>query len=98
VARSQRQFRLAPELRLQISQDWSRDSYRQWSTGVMLSYRVKRLLIPRPRDNDEENHHTPIIIGGYEYLRTSQNGRIKNETEIVWRQPPVSPDRALSVE
>ena len=77
-------FDLRPKLRLQISQGLEAgDSYRQWSTGVMLSYRVKRLLIPRRRDNDEENHHTPIIIGGYEYLRTSQNGRIKNENRIV---------------
>ena len=77
-------FDLRPKLRLQLSQGLEAgDAYRQWSTGVMLSYRVKRLLIPHRRDNDEENHHTPIIAGGYEYLRTSQNGKIKNENRIV---------------
>src|SRR6185369_11388215 len=68
-------FDLRPKLRLQLSEgSEAGDAYTQWTTGVTLSYRVKRLLIPRRRDNDEENHHTPIIAVGYEYLRTSQNG------------------------
>jgi hypothetical protein len=74
---------LRPQIRLQISQGLEAgDSYRQPSVGAKLSYRMKRLLIPSGRDNDEENQHALVIALGYEYLRTSQNGKVKNENRL----------------
>lgn len=77
-------FDLRPKIRLQLSQGLEAgDSYRKPSVGATLSYRMKRLLIPSRRDNDEENQHTLVIAAGYEYLRTSQNSKIKNENRVI---------------
>ena len=54
----------------------------------MLSYRMKRHLLPDRRDNDEESHHRLVLGGGYEYLRTSQNDKIKHEHRIVVSATP----------
>jgi len=76
-------YDLRPKLRLQVSQGLEAgDSYRQTITGAKLSYRMRRLLIPSRRDNDEENQHILVIAAGYEYLHTSQNGKIKNENRF----------------
>jgi hypothetical protein len=77
-------FDLRQQTRLQLSEGLEAgDSYSKWTTAAMLSYRMKRRLIPDRRDNDEENHHVLVLGGGYEYLHDSQNGKIKNENRIV---------------
>lgn len=76
-------YDLRPKVRLQAWQVLEAgDSYRQWTTGARLSYRMRRLLIPSRRDNDEENLHILVIAAGYEFLRTSQNGKIKHENRF----------------
>jgi hypothetical protein len=75
---------LRDKTRLQLTQGLEAgDTYRKWTTAAMLSYRMKRLLIPSRRENDEENLHVLVIAGGYEYLHASQNGKTKNENRIA---------------
>ena len=82
-------FDLRPKTRLQLYEELrAGDSYRQWTTGVMLNYRIRRRLdLHRPNNNDEEEH-TLVIGGGYENVRTTQNGKTKNESRIVVQGTP----------
>jgi hypothetical protein len=90
------QFRLAPEAALtDLAGIGSRRFLPPVVDGSNAQLSGEAVADSRRRDNDEENHHTPIIIGGYEYLRTSQNGRIKNENRIVLATTAVSPDAAF---
>jgi hypothetical protein len=72
-----------PGTRLQVSEELQiGDGFREWTTGAMLSYRMKRIVDLRHDDIDDEKEHYVVLATGYEYLRTNQNGKIKNEHRV----------------
>lgn len=76
-------FDLRSRTRLNLSEEIENGAgFRQWSTGVMISYRMKRILSLRGADVDEEKEHNFVFGTGYEYLRTNDNGKIKNENRL----------------
>ena len=64
------------------------DSSLQWKTGALLSYRMKRMLKLRRSDIDEDREHNLVVGVGYEYTRTTQNDKTKNENRIIIEATP----------
>lgn len=57
-------------------------SYDRWRAGAAFTYRMKRILKPHRADIDEENEHTLVIGGGYEFLKRSQNSQTAREHRL----------------
>lgn len=79
-------FELRPRTRLQVFtelQDGEDFSYSQFTAGAMVNYRMKRIVHLGELAIDEEDEHQVVIGGGYEYLRTIQNGNTKGENRII---------------
>jgi len=57
--------------------------YQQWYAAAALGYQFKPILRPHSVniDPDKENHF--LFGGGYEFLRTIQSGKVKNEDRIT---------------
>jgi Protein of unknown function (DUF2490) len=77
---------LRPQTRLQLFsqlQNGEEFPYLQWNTGAMISYRLKRMLVPHLPDIDEDNEHYLVGGAGYEYLQTINKGKVSRENRIV---------------
>jgi hypothetical protein len=82
---------LRPQTRLQLFgqlQNGEEFPYLQWNTGAMISYRLKRMLVPHLTDIDEDNEHYLVGGAGYEYLQTINKGKVSRETGIVIQATP----------
>jgi hypothetical protein len=62
--------------------------YDQWKVGAVFSYRLKEIGEYRRHDVDKENEYNLVLGGGYEFLRTDQNGSKKNEHRILVQAIP----------
>jgi hypothetical protein len=68
--------RIEPSAEKQNGEDLARV---QWKFGVMGSYRMKRLVKAHFWDIDDDKNYVMVLGGGYEYLRTNDNGSTKTE-------------------
>ena len=62
--------------------------YDQWKVGAVFSYRVNRIGEYLRHDVDKENEYNLVLGGGYEFLRTDQNGGQKNEHRVLVQATP----------
>lgn len=76
-------FDLNPKTRLQVFSGTQNGGDFQWYAGSIVSYRMKRLVMRREKDVDEENEHLVVIAAGYEYLRTLESDKTKRESRII---------------
>jgi hypothetical protein len=60
----------------------------QFKTGVTFSHRMKRFVNGFHDDPDDERQHYLVLGVGYEYLRSDQTGRFKNENRILIEATP----------
>jgi hypothetical protein len=82
---------LGPKTRIQFwvqRQDGEDFDFNEWKVGALVSYRVKRILKPHLGDIDEENEHTLVLGGGYQYSRTDQNDTTKREHRMIIQATP----------
>lgn len=84
---------LRPDLRVEAfagSEKGADYPYQQLFGGAGFGYQRRRLDKPHPVNIDPDKEHQFIFIGGYEYLRTIQSGKTKDEdrlaAEVVFRQ------------
>jgi hypothetical protein len=69
--------------------------FQQFYTGAGLGYQFKPILRSHLRNIDPDEEHYLLLGGGYEYLRTTNSGRISNEERITLNgivnfRPPAS--------
>ena len=62
--------------------------YDQWKFAAIFSHRINRIGEYLRHDVDKENEYNLVLGGGYEFLRTDQNGRQKNEHRILVQAIP----------
>ena len=77
-------FDLRPQTRLQVFGGGQSGDYVQWKLGAILSYRMKRLVLRRPKEIDEENEHALVIGAGYEYVQINES-KTKRENRIIFQ-------------
>jgi len=58
-------------------------SYQQWYAALGLGYQFKRFLFPHMQNIDPDKEHYWLFGLGYEYLRTIQTGKTKDENRIT---------------
>jgi hypothetical protein len=78
-------FDLDAKTRLQVFGGTQNGSDFQWYAGTIVSRRMKRLVMRRVKDVDEENEHLIVVGAGYEYLQTLENNKIKRESRIIFQ-------------
>ena len=57
--------------------------YQQWYAAGALGYQFKTILRPHLENIDPDKEHHFLFGGGYEFLRTIQSGKVKNEDRIT---------------
>lgn len=57
--------------------------YQQWYAAAALGYQFKPILRPHRINIDPDKEHYFLFGGGYEFLRTIQSGKVKNEDRIT---------------
>jgi hypothetical protein len=58
-------------------------SFQQWYAAAALGYQFKPILREHLRNIDPDKEHYFVFGGGYEFLRTIQSGRLKDENRIT---------------
>jgi hypothetical protein len=58
-------------------------SFQQWYTAAALGYQFKPILREHLRNIDPDKERHFLFGGGYEFLRTSQSGTVKDENRIT---------------
>jgi len=58
-------------------------SYQQWYAAAALGYQFKPFLFPHVENIDPDKEHYFLFGAGYEYLRTLQSGKTKDENRIT---------------
>jgi Protein of unknown function (DUF2490) len=57
--------------------------YQQWYTAAGLGYQFKNILTKHLENIDPDKEHYLVVAGGYEFLRTVQSGKVKDEDRMV---------------
>lgn len=57
--------------------------YQQWYAAAALGYQFKPILRSHWTNIDPDKEHYFLFGGAYEFLRTTQSGRVKNEDRIT---------------
>jgi hypothetical protein len=57
--------------------------YQQWYAAAALGYQLKPILTPHRENIDPDKEHYFLFGGGYEFLRTTQSGTVKDENRIA---------------
>lgn len=57
--------------------------YQQWYAAAALGYQFKPILTRHLENIDPDKEHYFLFGGGYEYLYTTQSGKVKNEHRIT---------------
>ena len=57
--------------------------YQQWYTAAALGYQFKPILRQHIENIDPDKEHHFLFGGGYEFLRTIQSGKVKDEDRIT---------------
>ena len=57
--------------------------YQQWYAAAALGYQFKPILRPHLENIDPDKEHYFLFGGGYEFLRTIQSGKVKDEDRIT---------------
>jgi hypothetical protein len=65
--------------------------FQQWYAAAALGYQFKPILRPHPENIDPDKEHYLLFGGGYEYLRTTQSGKVKDENRITIDVTPSFP-------
>jgi Protein of unknown function (DUF2490) len=58
-------------------------NYQQWYAAAALGYQLKPILTPHRENIDPDKEHYFLFGGGYEFLRTTQSGTVKDENRIA---------------
>ncbi len=58
-------------------------SYQQWYASAGLGYQFKPILREHLINIDPDKEHYLVFGGGYEFLRTNQSGKLKDENRIT---------------
>jgi hypothetical protein len=80
------QTQLRPDLRLLMFGGLEQGEdvdYSQWNTGLGFGYQLKPILKSHLSNIDADKEHYLVFAAGYEYLRTTQPAKTKNEDRIV---------------
>ena len=62
--------------------------YQQWYAAAALGYQFKSILRPHLENIDPDKEHHFLFGGGYEFLRTIQSGKVKDEDRITIEVTP----------
>jgi Protein of unknown function (DUF2490) len=62
--------------------------FQQWYAAAALGYQFKQILRPHLENIDPDKEYYFVIGGGYEYLRTIQSGKVKDENRLVIEMTP----------
>lgn len=57
--------------------------YQQWYAAAALGYQFKPILRPHWINIDPDKEHYLLLGGGYEFLRTTQSGELRNEDRVT---------------
>ena len=57
--------------------------YQQWYAAAAIGYQFKPILKPHWINIDPDKEHYFLFGGGYEFLRTTQSGIVKNEDRVT---------------
>ena len=57
--------------------------YQQWYAAAALGRQFKPILRPHLENIDPDKERYIVFGGGYEYLRTTQSGKVKDENRLV---------------
>ncbi|MBV8069664.1 MAG: DUF2490 domain-containing protein [Acidobacteriaceae bacterium] len=57
--------------------------YQQWYSAVGLGRQFKRITLPHRVNIDPDKEFRFLLAGGYEFLRTIQSGKVKNEDRLA---------------
>ena len=63
-------------------------SYQQWYAAGALGYQFKPILREHIRNIDPDKEHYFVFGGGYEFLRTDQSGKLKDENRMTLDATP----------
>ncbi len=62
--------------------------YQQWYAAAAFGYQFKPILRPHLENIDPDKEHHLVFGGGYEFLRTVQSGKLKQEERLVIEATP----------
>ena len=62
--------------------------YQQWYAGAGLGYQFKPILKSHFENIDPDKEHHLVVAGGYEFYRTIQSGKTKDESRAVLEAIP----------
>lgn len=57
--------------------------YQQWYGAAALGYQFKPILRPHLENIDPDKEHYLVFGGGYQYLRTTESGKVTQENRLV---------------
>jgi hypothetical protein len=60
----------------------------QWKVGAIFTVRVRRLGQQLRHDVDKENEYNLVLGGGYQFVKTDQNGGNKDEHRLLLQVTP----------
>jgi len=62
--------------------------FQQWYVATAIGRQLKPISKPHLLNIDPDKEHTWLLGVGYEYLRTTQSGNVKNENRITFDMTP----------
>ena len=57
--------------------------YQQWYGAAALGYQFKPILRPHLENIDPDKEHYLVFGGGYEYLRTTESGKMTHDNRLA---------------